>query len=415
MARLPAILLALCAGSALVHAVPASAAGVRVAVGDLNSDGQQDLVSVDDGGDVNVILCNADGSFAVTTYTPGDLVAPSSIAIADVNGDGRPDVIVTDANDAGSGVHVFLNNGDGTLAPEAVYASGAAGAAGPTAVAVADVNGGGRPEILTADGVAGTVSVLPGNGDGSFGAPRHYPAGTNMVALAVADLNGDGWPDVVSVDQAGDSVVVLLNDGQGGFAAPVAQTVGNAPVSVALADLNADGIVDMAVANQGDDTISVLLGNGDGTFAAPVSYATGSLPSWITVEDIYGDGLPDIVTDNYSDGSVSLFANTGGGGFAPQVQVFPAYGSDNTVVMSVASNAPAVVSVDLQVSSVVVTAPAAPTVTTVKPPKGPPKAGVYRVSGSKASSETGKGGLDGLTLLLLGALLSQRRRSRDSG
>ena len=409
MSRLQAYLFALLAGAALFHTVPAAAdPGVSVAVGDLTGDGVNDIVNIDAAGDINVILCNPDGSFSMTTYSPGDLVAPSSVAVADVNGDGRPDVIVTDSSDAATGVHVLLNNGDGTLTTETVYPSGAAGTPGPQAVAVADVNGDGLPDIVTANGTADTVSILPNAGGGVFSTPQQYPTGTSAVAIATADLNGDGWQDIVTTNLGDNSVAVLLNNGDGTFAAPVEQIVGSGPVSVSLADVNGDGRPDVVVANQNDNTAAVLLGNGDGTFAAATFYPTGLRPSWITAQDLNGDGLPDIVTDNYSDGSVSLFANNGDGTFAPQQQIYPDFGSDNTVVMKVSrSDSAAVVSVDLQVSSVVVTATPA---IKGKPVTNQPKPGVYRVSGAKVSSDAGHGGaFDGMSLLLLGVFLVRRR------
>ena len=402
-------LLALLAGTALLYAAPAGAnPGLTTAVGDLNRDGIQDLVNIDAQGNINVVFCNPDGSFSVTTYSPGDIVSPSSVAVADVNGDDWPDVIVTDASDAGTGVHVLLNNGDGTLAAEVVYASGPAGTAGPQAVAVADVNGDGFPDIVTANGDGNTVSVLQNAGDGSFPSALQYPTGESAVAVAVADLNGDGWPDIVTADLGDNSVAVLLNNGDGTLAAPTEQTVGSGPVAVVLSDLSQDGYQDIVVADQNDNTVAVLLNNGDGTFAAPVFYQTGLQPSWITAQDLSGSGLPDIVTDNYSDGSVSVFANNGNGTFTAQQRIFPSYGSDNTVVMPVSgSSTPAVVSVDLQVSSVVVTA------SPVKPrraPKNPPKTGVYHVQGTKSPVTSGhSGALDPLGLLLLGALLARRR------
>lgn len=412
MSRFQAYPFALLAGAALFHAAPAVAApGVSVAVGDINGDGLDDIVNIDAAGNINVILCNPDGSFSMTTYAPGDITAPSSVAVADLNGDGWPDVIVTDAHDAGMGVHVLLNNGDGTLAPEVVYPTDAADTAGPQAVAVADLSGDGWPDIVTANGSSDSISVLLSDGAGGFGAALQYPTGTDAVAIAVADLNGDGWQDIVTTDLGDDSVAVLLNNGDGSLAAPVEQSVGAGPVSVSLADVNADGHLDVVVANQNDNTAGVLLGNGDGSLATPVFYPTGQRPSWITAQDLNGDGLPEIVTDNYTDGSVSLFANNGDGTFAPQQQVYPDYGSSNTVVMPLnGSGSPAVVSVDLQVSSVVVTATPA---IKGKPVKNPPKPGVYRVSGAKVSSDAGHGGgFDSLSLLLLGALLARRRLMR---
>ena len=407
MSRPHLALLALLAGAAAFHTVPALA-GTTVAVGDLDNDGLQDLVVVDASGNVNVIFSHADGSFDLTIYAPGDLGTPTSVVVADVNGDGWPDVIITDGDDAATGVHVLLNNGDGTLGPKKVYASGPAGAPGPQSIVAVDLNSDGKYDLVTANGSQDSISVLLNNGDGSFAAPVSYATGADPVSLAVADMNADGWPDVVTSDSGDDTVSLLLNNGDGTFAPAITLGVGSSPVSVTLADVNGDGHPDILVADRDDDTAGVLLGNGDGTFAKPKFYTTGLHPGWIAASDLAGDGSLDIVTDNYDDGSVSTLANNGDGTFQRQQLLYPNYGSDDTVVMDIPGSAtPALVSVDLQVSSVVVSHPA----TRSKSGTTHASQHVYNVQGGKIVGDSGKtGAFDLLSLLLLGAALSARRR-----
>lgn len=405
MSRPHFALLALLASAAAFHSVPALAGSV--AVGDLKNDGLQDLVAVDASGKVNVIFAHADGSFDLAVYIPGDIGTPTSVVVADVNGDGWPDVIITDSDDAGTGVHVLLNNGDGTLGPEKVYASGLAGTPGPQAVVAANLNGDGKYDLITANGTQDSISVLLNAGDGTFAAPVSYGTGADPVSLAVADVNADGWLDVVTSDSGDDTVSLLLNNGDGTFAPAITLGVGASPVSVTLADVNGTGHSDILVADRDDNTAAVLLGNGDGTFAKPKFYATGLHPGWIAASDLAGDGNLDLVTDNYDDGSVSTLANNGDGTFQSQQLIYPNYGSDDTVVMSVpGSTTPALVSVDLQVSSVVVSHPA----TRSKSGTTPVSQHVYSVQGGQITGDSGKtGAFDLLSLLLLGAALSARR------
>jgi len=400
---------ALMSGALMLHPACAGAAatGVTVTTADMDGDGNPDVVALNAANrQVDVLLVSASGSFALQAQDYHDIGDMTALAVADVNGDGWPDVIVTDGSGSASGVRVLLNKGDGTLAADVSYSSGAAGTHGPVAVIVADVNGDGHPDIIVANDSAGTVSVLLNHGDGSFAASVTYPAGSEPVALAMADLDGDGFPDLVVADLSGDSVQVLLNEGDGSFAAPMSETVGSQPVALTLADLDGDGHVDIVVADQGDDTAAVLPGHGDGSFAAASFYQTGAQPGWITAQDLNGDGRLDLVTDNYSDGSVSLFDNTGGS-FGHQQQLFPAYGSYGTVVMSIGGS-PQVVSPNVQAGQVQVT-PAAEAVQR----GNAAKATVSHIAGDQdPQSSGGTGAVDLLSLFLLGLAGLCRRSSR---
>ncbi len=415
MPRFPGLALALLAGALLLHSAPAAAVGIGVTIasGDMNDDGLQDVVTLSpDSSQVNLLLTDGQGDFTVTSQDYPDIGDMSSLALADVNGDGWLDVIISDQSDGASGVRVLLNKMDGTFAADVAYPLRADAGPGAVSLTAADVNGDGFPDIVTANGMAGTISVLLNEGDGTFAAPVTYPAGIQPTSVMVADMNGDGFPDLVVTDTAGDSVLVLLNDGSGVFAAPLTQAVGAGPVAVSITDVDGDGRPDVLVANRDDDTAGVLLGLGDGSFGPPTFYATGNQPGWITAEDLDGDGRPDIVTDNYSDGSISLFANHGAGGFGSQHQLFPDYGSYDTVVMTVGGKRQ-LVSTNLPAGVVVVT----PTATAVQSGGGkPPKSTVHHIAGAHdpQSSNGGSGALDAFSLLLLGALLARRRTSRPA-
>ena len=219
--------------------------------------------------------------------------------MADLNNDGNLDIVT--ANDGDNTVSVLLGNGDGTFQAAASYPVGAE----PSDVAVGDFNGDGNPDIVTADSGAGTISVLLGRGDGTFLLPAAtYSVGSSRpIAVAVGDF-GNGHVDIVTADDVADGTVsVLLGNGDGTFLPPVTYAVGSYPRRVALGDLG-NGELDIVTANDGDNTVSVLLGNGDGTFTADPfhsaglpagTFTVGNVPLGVAVGD-FGNGILDIVT-----------------------------------------------------------------------------------------------------------------------
>jgi hypothetical protein len=228
----------------------------------------------------------------------------------------------------------LLTSGLG-FAPAVDYGSGSVGA---LSVAVADVNGDGKPDLLVANG-AGNVGVLLGNGDGTFQmAVTHPSGGYGAYSVAVADVNGDGKPDLIVANECGDSkcatngtVGVLLGNGDGTFQpAATFGAGGYSTFSVAALDVNGDGKPDLLVANgcanqncSGDGVVGVLLGNGDGTFQAAVSYDSGGVyATSIVVADVNGDGKPDLLVGNWcassgcdTDSFVGVLLGKGDGTF----------------------------------------------------------------------------------------------------
>ncbi|MGD1072736.1 MAG: FG-GAP-like repeat-containing protein [Bryobacteraceae bacterium] len=287
------------------------------AVGDFNGDGAPDLATANSADNtVTVLLGDGAGGFSASPGSPFAVgMDPTSVAAADLNGDGIPDLVT--ANTAGNNVTILLGDGAGgfTTANGSPFAVGS----GPDSIAVADFNGDGVPDLVTANYNDHNLTVLLGDGAGGFTPAPHSPfaVGSNPRSVAVADLNGDGNPDLVTVTAA-NAVTILLGSGSGAFTVIGAAPVGFFPQSVAVADVNGDGKPDIATANSGSNSVTVLLGNGSGGFsAAPGSpFAVGIDPQAVAIVDVNGDGRPDLVTANLGDNTVSVLLGNGPGGFS---------------------------------------------------------------------------------------------------
>ena len=327
-----------------------------VVAADVNADGKPDLVVAEDAnsqeiGVAGVLLNNGDGTFQPAAIYASGAYAPFSVAVADVNGDGKPDLIVlnqSDSNCVTGSVGVLLGNGDGTFQPAVTYCSGGAGGDDATSIAVADVNGDSKPDLVVLNSY--DLVVLLGNGDGTFQTPivAGGAVGNNASSLTVADVNGDGKPDVL-VASCEDSfcsteniVYVNFGKGDGTFSGEGIYETGGwggfgGAYSVAVADLNDDGKPDLMVANfcahsrcSDGGSVGVLLGNGDGTFQTVQPYGSGGADAWsVAAADLNGDGKLDVVV---ASGGVSVLLGNGDGTFQTAV----AYGSGGSFPNSVA-------------------------------------------------------------------------------
>ena len=287
-----------------------------VAVGDVNDDGKPDIVVATASCGIGVLLGNGNGTFQPPLTYGSTVCSASSLVLGDVSGDGKLDLVVAEYRK----IAVLLGNGDGTFQPAVIYGWGGGDGTswGPNSLAVADLNHDGKLDLLVASGNFpwpsghGTVGVLLGNEDGTFQPAVNYDTG-NLYAfsLAVGDVNGDDKTDLVVANFHSDDVGVLLGNGDGTFRPAVTYGAGgHLPFAVAVADVNGDGPPDLLVSNictvgcTGHNTLDVLLGNGTGSFQPAVAYGSGGQGSEaLAVSDINRDGhLDAMVTNLYGVG-----------------------------------------------------------------------------------------------------------------
>jgi hypothetical protein len=336
--------------AALGSPVPTGNSPSIAGVGDFNEDGIPDL-AIENAGDnsISILLGNGDGTFRSGPNSPITEIGGTppcetilyqsncAIVVGDFNDDGHADLALTNPID--DTVVILEGNGTGSFtpfsdSPISVYSF-------PEALKIGDFNNDGIQDLAVAnayDGANGTISILLGNGDGTFTQASGSPISAGITSfpffLAVGDFNRDGNADLAVVNGndvpngVSNNVSILLGDGKGGFTAapgpPIQLRTGSGPCPIVAADFNGDGIIDLAVATFDTNAVYILLGIGDGTFTVSSPIGVGPNPFSMTALDYNGDGITDLAVGNYNfpspnlqPGSVTLLIGNGDGTFQP--------------------------------------------------------------------------------------------------
>ena len=304
---------------------------IDIAFGDIDGDGNPDIV-VANNGDNNVSAyrnlgttggINGSSFAAKFDFTTG--TGPHSVAIGDLDGDGKLDLAVS--NSTANTVSVLRNTATsgvinvGSFAVKQDFAVGTS----PRTLAIGDLDRDGKPDIVTPDLTATTISVLPNTstpGTISFATNVTFPTGTSPNNVSIGDLDGDGKPDLAVTNNGSGNVSAFHNTSTAGsittssFATKVDFPTGAGPFNVAIADLDGDGKLDLSVSNFTPNTVSVLRNTSTSgvintsTFATAFDFNTGTGPAEVAVGDLDGDGKPELVVENQTVDSLSVFKNT---------------------------------------------------------------------------------------------------------
>jgi hypothetical protein len=329
----------------------------RVAVGDFNRDGIPDLAISSTYNQVAVFLGNGDGTFTGPTIYNLTFYVTGSVAVGDFNGDGILDLAAVGGDTSGNGLAFFAGIGDGTFSPPVYFQTTLAGSSitavpahftqnldlfvggngscevllGNSAggftngqlegvygfgVAVGDFNNDGNLDVATTqvypDFNPTGVSVLLGNGDGTFQSPQQYSGMGSPTGIAAGYFSGGTNLDLAVTDYISAVVDIFQGNGDGTFTNIGQWIAGNEPGSVAVSDFNVDGNADLAVADYGGGGVVVLPGQGNGTFPAPQYIPTGNGPSDLAAVDLNNDGATDLVVVNNVDNTFSVLLNLAG-------------------------------------------------------------------------------------------------------
>jgi hypothetical protein len=292
-----------------------------IALSDLDGDGKTDIVLVNSTGNSLSVLANQSQIGGIKLGPAIQLPVgadPDAVAIGDLDGDGRPDIVAVNFNSGNqSTMSFYLNTSvDGVISfgPRSDIATGQ----GSSGVAIGDLNGDGRPDIIVASGNSGWLSVFlntsTGVGAVSFAPAVNYTAFNHSQSIAIVDLDQDGRPDIVTAD-FNNTMTVYQNASIGGVLTMVPLPVyqydpETYPQYVSAGDLDGDGLPDVVMVNYGAKTFSLIRNYSSGGNISLMDYNNvGAAVSPVSFADINGDGKVDLVAGNVNNGAVSVFQN----------------------------------------------------------------------------------------------------------
>jgi hypothetical protein len=277
---------------------------VQIALTDLNSDGQRDIVvPVLNLNKLIIIMSRGNRSYTPAINFPvgGN---PESVVAGDFNRDGKPDLAFS--NFSGPSLDILLNRGDGALLPPVSY-SGLADVGG---LASADFNGDGFIDIAMSTFYGGRGTLFLGDGTGKFSGTKYDTGGATPGRIVADDFDGDGKVDLASANYHGGSVSILFGDGRGAFNLPVIYGANMYPFVIAAADFDGDGDPDLIMVDSTLDYITLLENGEKGNFLPAVQLPSGgSFAQGLTTGDFNGDGRPDVAVANSNSNTVSVFLN----------------------------------------------------------------------------------------------------------
>ena len=304
-----------------------------IVTADFNHDGNLDLAVSNSGANqISILLGKGDGTFRPARSF--SVPSCAGLAVGDFNEDGIPDLAIVEYENYGiAALGIYVGNGDGTFRRGASYTLGP----GTVWDAVADFNGDGHLDVAVANsgsdthGTDGSVMVLFGKGDGTFGKPMTYKLPGGPFAIAAGDLNGDGRPDIALTTNAG-SLDILINTGSGNSSTR-RPGAGFEPAGITIAPLRRAGKRHQDLVVSCIEGVRVLLGNGDGTFGNETVYSTSGIgqgPKYAVVADFNRDGNPDIAAALFNGNSALLYGR-GDGTFRPAIPIKIKAGGGNSL------------------------------------------------------------------------------------
>lgn len=291
---------------------PAATNPIAFATGDITNDGKIDVLVASSASNVGIRTHNGDGAGGFTAgVVSATLTNPNAVSLGDFNLDGKLDAAVGDSFN----IQILLGDTTGAFTPHITFSSG------PGVFAI-------RPQDLDADGIvdltiahsSGNVIVQKGFANGTFATQATLVPTSSAFDATIVDLNNDGKSDIVSCNYGiafsfNSTISSFMNLGGGTFGSAISNSAGNRARAIASGDLNGDGQNDVAVVNDiSVNTMRIFLGNGNGTFAAQPAVATAKNPRDISIAELTGDGIADIAVANYDSTTVTVFVGNGPAG-----------------------------------------------------------------------------------------------------